>query len=161
MLDIAQNASLLGNTHLLRGQRCYHRRLVPGRNPNAYSSRAAIAQAPPAMEYEHLETTGSSVQLRLAAGETVRTLRTLGRMATDRSVDKEAALSRLEIVRRDHDRMTDRFPRLEGDWPSHWPNGFRYDFETARACVMSPSGVFDDYWLSWMTSWPRSVLGGK
>ena len=119
---------------------------------------AAIAQAPPAMEYEHLETTGSSVQLRLAAGETVRTLRALGRMATDQSVDKEAALSRLDIVRRDHDRMTDRFPRLEGDWPSHWPNGFRYDFETARACVMSPSGVFDDYWLSWMASWPRAVL---
>ncbi len=120
--------------------------------------KAAIAQAPPALDYEHLEIDGSSVHLRLAPGESVRTLRALGRFTTTRSLNPDAALSRLENVRLEHDRMTDQFPRLEGDWPSHWAQGFRYDFETARACVMSPSGVFDDHWLSWMTSWPRAVL---
>ena len=119
---------------------------------------AAIAQAPPAMEYANLEIGGSSVQVRLEAGESVRTLRALGRLATTRSMAVDATLSRLEVVRREHDQMVDRFPRLEGDWPSHWANGFRYDFETARACVMSPCGVFDDNWLSWMASWPRAVL---
>ena len=119
---------------------------------------AAIAKAPPAVEYDHLEIDGWSVQLRLAAGESVRTLRTLGRLAEPGSISVDGALSRLEAVRREYDQMVDRFPRLEGDWPSHWPNGFRYDFETARACVMSRSGVFDDYWFSWMASWPRAVL---
>ena len=119
---------------------------------------AAVRQAPPAMEYEEVEIEGSSVQLRLAAGETVRALRALGRLATARSMPVDGALSRLDVVRREHNRMIDRFPRLLGDWPSHWSNGFRYDFETARACVMSPCGVFDDNWLSWMTNWPRAVL---
>ena len=118
----------------------------------------AVAEAPPAVEYDHLEIDGSSVQLRLEAGESVRALRAMGRLAEARPIPVESALSRLETVRREHDQMVDRFPRLEGDWPSNWANGFRYDFETARACVMSPSGVFDDSWLSWMASWPRAVL---
>lgn len=119
---------------------------------------AAIAQAQPAFDYDHLRIEGLSVDLRLAAGENVRMLRALGRLTTWQGIGVDAALSRFDTALREHDRMVDRFPRLEGDWPRHWPNGFRYDFETARACVMSPCGVFDDSWLSWMASWPRSVL---
>jgi hypothetical protein len=49
-------------------------------------------------------------------------------------------------------------PRLEGDWPSHWRNGWVYDLETTRMLLFPPGGIFQDVWPAWMVDWPRAVL---
>lgn len=49
-------------------------------------------------------------------------------------------------------------PRLEGDWPLHWRNGWVYDLETTRMLLFPPGGIFQDVWLAWMVDWPRAVL---
>lgn len=50
------------------------------------------------------------------------------------------------------------FPMLTGDWPEYWQNGWIYDFETTRLCTLPSSGIFKDYWPTWMITWPRAVL---
>ncbi|MBI4493168.1 MAG: hypothetical protein HY690_10300 [Chloroflexi bacterium] len=49
-------------------------------------------------------------------------------------------------------------PRLEGDWPAHWRNGWVYDLETTRMLIFPPGGIFTDVWPAWMVDWPRAVL---
>ena len=49
-------------------------------------------------------------------------------------------------------------PRLDGDWPAAWKNGFVYDLETTRMCTFPAMGVFRDVWPTWMASYPRVVL---
>ena len=49
-------------------------------------------------------------------------------------------------------------PRLEGDWPLHWRNGWVYDMETTRMLLFPPGGIFKDVWPAWMVDWPRAVL---
>lgn len=49
-------------------------------------------------------------------------------------------------------------PRLEGDWPEHWRNGWVYDMETTRMLLFPPGGIFSDVWPAWMVDWPRAVL---
>lgn len=50
------------------------------------------------------------------------------------------------------------FPMLTGDWPEYWQNGWIYDFETTRLCTLPAYGIFEDYWPTWMITWPRAVL---
>ena len=49
-------------------------------------------------------------------------------------------------------------PRLEGDWPAHWPEGLHHDFQTTRALVQPAGGIFSDVWPAWMAAWPRVVF---
>lgn len=50
------------------------------------------------------------------------------------------------------------FPYLTGDWPEYWQHSWIYDFETTRMCTLPPTGIFQDYWPTWMITWPRVVL---
>lgn len=49
-------------------------------------------------------------------------------------------------------------PRLEGDWPQHWKNGWVYDFETLRMMVRRPIGVYKHRWDAMQIQAPRNVL---
>lgn len=49
-------------------------------------------------------------------------------------------------------------PKLVGDWPKHWINGFIYDFETLRMIVYPPTGIFHHPWDIMHVNWPRNVI---
>jgi hypothetical protein len=49
-------------------------------------------------------------------------------------------------------------PRLVGDWPLHWKNGWVYDFETLRMMVRKPVGIYRHPWDAMQIQSPRSVL---
>lgn len=49
-------------------------------------------------------------------------------------------------------------PRIEGDWPSHWKNGWVYDFETLRMIVRRPAGIYKHPWDAMQIQAPRNVL---
>lgn len=49
-------------------------------------------------------------------------------------------------------------PRLVGDWPLHWKNGWVYDFETLRMMVRKPIGIYRHPWDAMQIQSPRSVL---
>ncbi|MEM1574134.1 MAG: trehalase family glycosidase [Candidatus Methanomethylicaceae archaeon] len=49
-------------------------------------------------------------------------------------------------------------PKLVGDWPKHWINGFVYDFETLRTIVYPPIGIFHYPWDIMSVNWPRNVI---
>lgn len=49
-------------------------------------------------------------------------------------------------------------PRLTGDWPLHWKNGWVYDFETLRMMVRRPIGIYAHPWDAMQIQVPRSVL---
>ncbi|HTU35112.1 MAG TPA: hypothetical protein VMF66_15020, partial [Candidatus Acidoferrum sp.] len=51
-----------------------------------------------------------------------------------------------------------RAPRFEGDWPSHWKNGWVYDFETLRMMVRRPIGIYRHPWDAMQIQAPRNVL---
>lgn len=51
-----------------------------------------------------------------------------------------------------------RAPRIEGDWPSHWKNGWIYDFETLRMIVRRPVGIYKHPWDAMQIQAPRNVL---
>ena len=50
-------------------------------------------------------------------------------------------------------------PRLEGDWPQSWKNGWIYDFETLRMTVRPPCGIYKHPWDGMQIYAPRAVLG--
>jgi len=50
-------------------------------------------------------------------------------------------------------------PRLEGDWPQTWKNGWVYDFETLRMTVRPPTGIYKHPWDGMQIYSPRAVLG--
>ncbi|HTS11295.1 MAG TPA: trehalase family glycosidase [Candidatus Limnocylindrales bacterium] len=49
-------------------------------------------------------------------------------------------------------------PRLTGDWPRHWLNGWVYDFETLRMIVRRPIGTYAHPWDAMQIQAPRNVL---
>ena len=49
-------------------------------------------------------------------------------------------------------------PRLAGDWPVHWKNGWVYDFETLRTMVRRPIGLYKHHWDAMQIQAPRNVL---
>jgi len=49
-------------------------------------------------------------------------------------------------------------PHLTGDWPSHWLNGWVYDFETLRMMVRRPIGIYAHPWDAMQIQAPRNVL---
>ncbi len=49
-------------------------------------------------------------------------------------------------------------PHLTGDWPSHWKNGWIYDFETLRMMVRRPIGIYRHPWDAMQIQAPRNVL---
>lgn len=49
-------------------------------------------------------------------------------------------------------------PTLEGDWPSHWKNGWVYDLETLRMIVRRPIGIYKHPWDAMQIQAPRTVL---
>jgi hypothetical protein len=49
-------------------------------------------------------------------------------------------------------------PRLTGDWPAHWRNGWVYDFETLRTMVRRPIGLYKHRWDAMQIQAPRNVL---
>ena len=59
----------------------------------------------------------------------------------------------------DDDRFYQQAPRLEGDWPEAWKNGWVYDFETLRMTVRPPCGIYKHPWDGMQIYAPRAVLG--
>ena len=57
------------------------------------------------------------------------------------------------------DRFYQNAPRLEGDWPDSWKNGWVYDFETLRMTVRPPCGIYKHPWDGMQIYAPRAVLG--
>ena len=49
-------------------------------------------------------------------------------------------------------------PRLLGDWPKHWKNGWVYDLETLRMMVRRPIGIYKHPWDAMQIQAPRTVL---
>lgn len=49
-------------------------------------------------------------------------------------------------------------PKLTGDWPRQWQHGWVYDFETLRAMVRRPIGVYKHPWDAMQIQAPRNVL---
>ncbi|HET9743925.1 MAG TPA: hypothetical protein VFQ00_14345 [Terriglobales bacterium] len=49
-------------------------------------------------------------------------------------------------------------PRLQGDWPQHWQNGWVYDYETLRMMVRRPIGAYRHRWDAMQIQAPRNVL---
>ena len=49
-------------------------------------------------------------------------------------------------------------PRIEGDWPQYWRNGWVYDFETLRMIVRRPIGAYKHRWDAMQIQAPRNVL---
>lgn len=86
-----------------------------------------------------------------------------------RGVNRDAALQQFVKVREsakavlaeklaDDERFWGRAPRLAGDWPSHWKNGWTYDFETLRMIVRRPIGICKHPWDAMQIQAPRNVL---
>ena len=57
------------------------------------------------------------------------------------------------------DRFYKNAPRLEGDWPKSWKDGWIYDFETLRMTVRPPCGMYKYPWDGMQIYSPRAVLG--
>ena len=49
-------------------------------------------------------------------------------------------------------------PKLTGDWPRQWQNGWVYDFETLRTMVRQPIGIYKHAWDAMQIQAPRNVL---
>jgi Mannosylglycerate hydrolase MGH1-like glycoside hydrolase domain len=86
-----------------------------------------------------------------------------------RGANREAALAQLKKAKgsslaslseklADDARFWQNAPRLAGDWPAHWRNGWVYDFETLRMMVRRPIGVYDHQWDAMQIQAPRNVL---
>ena len=71
---------------------------------------------------------------------------------------KASAATALNSKLADDIRFWERAPRLSGDWPSHWKNGWTYDFETLRMIVRRPIGIYDHRWDAMQIQAPRNVL---
>jgi mannosylglycerate hydrolase MGH1-like protein len=95
-----------------------------------------------------------SLVAHLAAGEERRISAVLVRDG-GQDPDVEAAFKRL---RREDAAFLESCPRLRGDWPTHWAEGLHHDFQTTRALVQPPGGIFSDVWPAWMVAWPRVVF---
>jgi hypothetical protein len=52
----------------------------------------------------------------------------------------------------------DTAPKLSGDWPAHIRRGIVYDFETLRAIVRRPAGIYKQRWDAMQAQVPRVVL---
>ena len=50
-------------------------------------------------------------------------------------------------------------PKLAGDWPQEWRNGWVYDWETLRMNIRPPIGIFKHPWDAMQVHSPRLVLG--
>lgn len=59
---------------------------------------------------------------------------------------------------KDDDAFWSRCPRLVGDWPQWWKNGWVYDFETQRMNSRPPIGIYKHPWDAMQIQIPRSVL---
>ncbi|MDR1633155.1 MAG: hypothetical protein LBR97_09850 [Dysgonamonadaceae bacterium] len=64
----------------------------------------------------------------------------------------------VELLAED-DRFYQQAPRLEGDWPKAWKDGWVYDFETLRMTVRPPCGIYKHPWDGMQIYAPRAVLG--
>jgi len=66
---------------------------------------------------------------------------------------------KLKELLADDDRFYEQAPRLEGDWPKAWKDGWVYDFETLRMTVRPPCGIYKHPWDGMQIYAPRAVLG--
>lgn len=74
------------------------------------------------------------------------------------SAARKAARSALDAKLADDAKFWAHAPRIEGDWPSHWKNGWVYDFETLRMIVRRPVGIYKHPWDAMQIQAPRNVL---
>ncbi len=86
-----------------------------------------------------------------------------------RGVNRQAALKELIRSKSEARRELERkygsdaefwkgAPRLTGDWPTHWKNGWVYDLETLRMMVRRPIGIYRHPWDAMQIQAPRNVL---
>jgi hypothetical protein len=66
---------------------------------------------------------------------------------------------KLKELLAEDDRFYSQAPRLEGDWPKAWKDGWVYDFETLRMTVRPPCGIYKHPWDGMQIYAPRAVLG--
>ncbi|HLV96411.1 MAG TPA: hypothetical protein VKS44_14560 [Candidatus Acidoferrales bacterium] len=70
----------------------------------------------------------------------------------------KSSATALETKLADDARFWHHAPRLAGDWPAHWKNGWVYDFETLRMIVRRPVGIYNHQWDAMQIQAPRNVL---
>jgi hypothetical protein len=96
----------------------------------------------------------------VSRGMTICMARGANRAAALTEVKKgrESSKAALERKLAEDGRFWERAPRLSGDWPSHWKNGWVYDFETLRMIVRRPIGIYRHPWDAMQIQTPRNVL---
>jgi len=108
-------------------------------------------------------TSSYSVALEAFETKTVSLLMARGTnqmFATEQYVNAQQNNSqKLKELLADDDRFYEHAPRLEGDWPKTWKDGWVYDFETLRMTVRPPLGIYKHPWDGMQIYAPRAVLG--
>ena len=72
------------------------------------------------------------------------------------SLEHAAEMKRRKVA--EDDLFWTAAPKLDGDWPAHWRNGWVYDFETLRTMVRRPIGIYRHKWDAMQIQAPRNVL---
>lgn len=95
-----------------------------------------------------------------ARGITIHMSRGVNRTAALKELQqsKLAAATELRAKYAGDARFWSNAPRLVGDWPLHWQNGWVYDFETLRMMVRRPVGIYRHPWDAMQIQSPRNVL---
>ena len=95
-----------------------------------------------------------------ARGMTIYMSRGVNRSAALKELKraKAAAAAELRTKHAADAKFWGNAPRLAGDWPLHWKNGWHYDFETLRMMVRKPLGIYRHSWDAMQIQSPRSVL---
>ena len=69
------------------------------------------------------------------------------------------AKSELQLFLKEDEEFYSDAPLLLGDWPDFWKQGWVQDFETLRATVRRPVGIYQHPWDGMQIFNPRCVLG--
>jgi len=121
----------------------------------------AKTQAKQAIAYGH-EPLQGGISYEIAAGQTldVDMVRGANQSASVNEWQraKQRISAEIEDKRHEDARFWEQAPRLEGDWPQHWKNGWVYDFETLRMMVRPPIGAYKHSWDAMQIQAPRNVL---
>jgi hypothetical protein len=93
-------------------------------------------------------------------GITIHMSRGVNRKAALKELNRSKSEARGELDRKysNDAKFWEGAPRLTGDWPPHWKNGWVYDYETLRMMVRRPIGMYRHPWDAMQIQAPRNVL---
>ena len=133
-----------------------------GVEPNARLQRTKQADTATAYETQPIRVTLTyplSPQ-QMQQGITMHMCRGANRKAALRELQrsKNSAPGELRSKQAGDAEFWNESPRLTGNWPKHWKNGWVYDFETLRMMVRRPIGIYRHPWDGMQIQAPRSVL---